>query len=113
MINSEQHFPLTEAPAHCIGRPHLKTVMRWALKGVGPNRVKLQTWKSGGRRYTNQAAIDRFVAQLSGEIDAATALSQQRSEELARAEEFLDTDGVGDDGCPAQLKSGGRQKGHK
>lgn len=94
MINSE-HFPLTEAPAHCIGRPHLKTIMRWALKGIGPNRIKLRTWKVGGRRYTDQTSIDLFVAQLSGEAEATEVRSRERTATLARDEQELDADGVG------------------
>lgn len=59
-------FPLSQASPHVTGRPHVATLLRWALKGVGPGHVKLETWKVGGRRYTNRDAISRFVARLNG-----------------------------------------------
>lgn len=70
MTGPEQHdyFPLTEAGRHVptgFARPHLKTWVRWALKGVGHRRVKLETWKFGGRRYTCRAAIQKFLVALN------------------------------------------------
>ena len=69
MSDQEQEFfPLTHAgrfaPAG-LGRLHAKTWMRWALTGVGTPRVKLKTWKLGGRRYTNRLAIKQFLAELN------------------------------------------------
>jgi len=75
-------------------RPHIGTMTRWSLKGIGPSRIKLRTWKIGGRRYTTQEAIDRFVAQLSGEVKTPATLSQQRADKLAQDERELDADGI-------------------
>jgi len=97
MAEFNQFIALLKAAAYFPNRPHAGTLMRWALKGVGPSRVKLQTWKVGGRRYTTRDAIDRFVAQLSCEAVTTAAMSEQRAEELARAEESLDADGICED----------------
>jgi len=94
-IEKRKWFPLTRASPHFPGNPHGATLGRWALQGVGPNRVKLKTWKVGGRRYTSQEAIDEFVAQLSGEAEVAATHGRERAASLARDEQELDADGVG------------------
>ena len=113
MSDFTQFVALSEAAAHFPGRPHIGTLIRWALKGVGQHRVKLQTWKVGGRRYTTQEAIERFVAQLSGEVETVTTASGKRAEEMVRAGEVLDADGIRGDGAPILPSPGGRQKGFK
>ncbi|MEI7688432.1 MAG: DUF1580 domain-containing protein [Planctomycetota bacterium] len=69
MDENEQLFPLLEAGKYfpSPSRPHYGTIMRWAMHGVGNPRVRLQTKKLGGRRYTSREAIFRFAAILSGE----------------------------------------------
>jgi hypothetical protein len=94
MPETEQFIALAGASAHCAGRPHIGTLMRWAIKGVGPNHIKLETWKVGGRRYTTREAIDRFVARLSGTAAEAAVLSGRRAESVARDERELDADGI-------------------
>jgi len=91
----ERFFPLALASPFCVGRPHIGTLVRWALKGVGPNRVKLKTWKIGGRRFTTREAIDQFVAALNGNETVGNELSRGRAEARARDGRELDADGVG------------------
>ena len=45
-----EFIALTAAAREFPDRPHVATLLRWALRGVGPDRVKLETWKCGGRR---------------------------------------------------------------
>lgn len=94
MANFQQFIALLEAAANFPNRPHVATLVRWSLKGVGPRRVKLQTWKVGGRRYTTQEAIDRFVAQLSEENATAERLSARRGESIAEDERQLNAEGI-------------------
>lgn len=57
-------FPLDKASNHVPGRPHRSTCWRWAERGVIRNgeKIRLETISVGGRRYTSQKAIDRFIA---------------------------------------------------
>ncbi|MCC9602884.1 DUF1580 domain-containing protein [Stieleria sp. JC731] len=41
-------------------RPHVSTVWRWSLRGVGG--VKLETVKIGSRIVTSKQAVTRFIA---------------------------------------------------
>ena len=41
-------------------RPHLSTIWRWSLRGVGG--VKLETVKIGSRVVTSRQAVTRFIA---------------------------------------------------
>ncbi len=89
-------FPLGEAPRYYPGPrpPHVATFVRWALKGVGKDRVRLETVKIGGRRYTSVAALTRFVARLTGAAEAKEVLSRRRTEAYRRAERELDQEGI-------------------
>jgi hypothetical protein len=60
---TEQMRLLTKAAADVPGRPHISTLMRWALRGV--KGVRLETVVIGGRRFTSLEAIQRFIARLS------------------------------------------------
>jgi hypothetical protein len=53
-----------EAPG---GRVHYQTVWRWATRGV--RRVRLETAKVGGRRFTSREAIRRFVQTITEVAD--------------------------------------------
>ncbi len=48
-----------EAPELIPGRPHVSTLHRWRLRGVRGRR--LETFLSGGRRFTTLEAIERFL----------------------------------------------------
>jgi hypothetical protein len=43
---------------------------------VGERRIKLETVKIGGRRYTSRAALVRFVARLTCTREARETLSE-------------------------------------
>jgi hypothetical protein len=45
------------------GKRHVSSVHRYRLRGIGG--VRLEAVKLGGRWYTSEQAIDRFVAQLN------------------------------------------------
>jgi hypothetical protein len=96
---TETLIPLTKVPRyiHSPSPPHLSTVMRWVLRGVGNPPVKLATVKVGGRRYTTQVAIDAFISATSSQTPASgTSAVRDRAHEAAvrRAEHELDADGV-------------------
>lgn len=57
------------------GRPNLSTVYRWMNRGVGG--VRLETFRAGGKRFTDRAAIERFIAACSGEEPAARTPAQR------------------------------------
>lgn len=44
-------------------RPHVSTVWRWSLRGVGG--VKLETVKIGSRIVTSKQAVTRFIAAIT------------------------------------------------
>lgn len=75
--------------------PSIPTRHRWAGSGVvgpGGQRVKLATWKVGGRRVTTPEAVAEFLAQCTGEPPAPTetpADVARRSAEAGRALEAL------------------------
>jgi hypothetical protein len=73
---------------------HASTAARWALRGVGNPRVRIETLKIGGRRYVTRAAVDRFVARLTGGEAVAAAASAVRQSEHQRAEREMDEEGI-------------------
>lgn len=72
------------------GNPSGPTRHRWAFTGVknaAGERVKLQTWKAGGRRVTTPEAVDRFFFELNSDDDDRADTPEQsarRSSEAAR-----------------------------
>lgn len=101
-------------------RPNAATIYRWATKGV--RGVRLSTLAMGRYRYTNEASMERFVAELSqrkaGDVQVAesstgapgsnpasgftkaeiAAATRRRQQEKAKAMEYLQS----------QLGPGGR-----
>jgi len=73
------------------GKRHISTVHRYRLRGIGG--VRLEALKLGGRWYTSEQAIDRFVAQLTAKSsDAMVCLrATAGSIGLANAEKNLDS----------------------
>jgi hypothetical protein len=73
---------------------HASTAARWALRGVGNPKVRIETLKIGGRRYVTKAAVDRFVARLTGGEAVAVAATAERRREYQRAEHEMDEEGI-------------------
>ena len=96
--NSEELIPLAKAGRHmplAVQPPHISTCIRWAMRGVGNPRVKLETLKVGRRRFTSKAAIERFIARLtSGELVRELATSQRHKRHQTAGDE-LDRAGIG------------------
>ncbi len=95
------------------------TLWRWATKGVrgvDGRRVRLETIKLGGRRYTSVEAVERFAAALDGRAwrrrRAKHTAGRRRSEaaaarDLRQAEEVLAEAGFyDDDDDPAEDAAG-------
>ena len=73
---------------------HASTGARWALRGVGNPRIKLETVKIGGRRFVTRAAVDRFVARLTGGEAVKAAATAERQRQFEDATRELDAQGV-------------------
>lgn len=71
-IQSERMVPFTEAPSHIPGRPHLATVHRWRLRGA--RGVRLESVLVGGKRFTSQEAIQRFIDATTRAADGGPSL---------------------------------------
>jgi hypothetical protein len=79
----ENVIPFNAARAHIPGRrPNLSTLHRWRLHGVRGR--KLETLLIGGRRFTSEEAIQRFVRPEADPAD--TAASAVPPEVQARAD---------------------------
>ena len=97
MLN-EPLIPLSQAPWHVPGSmrcPHRSTVVRWALRGVGRKKVKLETLMIGGRRYTSLSALARFICALSGPPTDQVPRSMGRPESVSGEKR----DGITKEGC--------------
>lgn len=83
------HFP--EAGKEFPGKkPCLQTLHRWRLKGVGPERTKLETCLVGGLRYTSREAIGRFIkAQNAGTTSPLPITDARRAKQNATAKQKL------------------------
>ncbi len=85
---SESAVPIKHAPSLVPGRPHISTIWRWVLKGV--RGVKLETFVSGGRRFTTHQAIERFIAATTAAADGVApsvpSVNKRRAAEIAAAE---------------------------
>ena len=68
--------------------PSLPTIHRWAMSGC--RGVVLETWFLGGRRCTNSAAVDRFLAALNtGNKGIQATVTAQNSAQAGKALEAL------------------------
>jgi hypothetical protein len=83
LTRARKYYPTSDPPSTC-------TLFRWAHKGVGKHKTKLETVKLGGRRFTNRAALRRFVAQLTGENAVEEELERHRTEAFRTAERECD-----------------------
>jgi len=57
------YLTLSEAAKRIPGKPHVKTVRRWCLRGV--HGVRLRSWKFGRQLCTTDAALDEFGKKLA------------------------------------------------
>lgn len=63
---------------------HPGTIFRWITDGLRGGKVKLESFKRGGRTFTSVQAIERFYARLSPECaDKARQGHRKHSHELA------------------------------
>jgi hypothetical protein len=86
-ITSETVIPFNKAREHFPGRPHLSTLHRWRMCGCRGRR--LESFLSGGRRYTSLEAIRRFLQHgvSAPEFDARESeVDRQRRAEVAKQE---------------------------
>ncbi len=94
----EEFLPLTQAPQHIPGRPHVTTVWRWVNRGVRGHR--LEAVAVGGRVFTTRQAIQRFLESLNrtrtepspSPAEAPIQVRQQRR--IAAAERVLREAGI-------------------
>lgn len=94
-IHEENLISLSEAAALLPGRPSKNSVVRWHLRGV--KGVRLETVMLGGRRFTSEAALQRFAerttAAANGETPPART-AKQRERAIRSAERELDAAGI-------------------
>jgi transposase len=84
----ETYMSLAEAAKFFPSRPHIATVWRWATKGM-KNGIKLDTAMIGGKRYTTEESVAKFLEALNGR----PVLSRStRAKQLAAAEKELDAE---------------------
>lgn len=88
-------LPLSEASKFFPGRPHRSSVWRFAMKGV--RGVRLETIVCGGRRYTSEEAILRFIAATTAAANGEpmpVPLSARRRQEQEEARAKLREVGI-------------------
>lgn len=90
-IGKEQAIPLTKSPEHFPGEPHISTVFRWANL---PADRRLETFKCGGRRFTNLLCIEKFIARCSADDGTPPQNTRGRKREIAKAERTLAEAGI-------------------
>lgn len=90
---NEQLRLLTKASADIPGRPHVSTLIRWALRWV--KGIRLDTVLVGGRRFTSIEAIERFLARLNepGTVKRFDD-STKRQRQIAEVAQQLDVEGI-------------------
>ena len=106
-LTEAEAISLGEVPRHVPPgrggrRVNASTVARWCLRGV--RGVRLESVVVGGRRYTDRAAIARFIAattaagerrlNLPNVSQASTEPPNDRSRSIAIAQEGLTRVGV-------------------
>jgi hypothetical protein len=94
-IDSEDMFPISDVPKRLKSRPHIATCWRWIHQGC--RGVKLETVSIGARRYTSQAALQRFVERTTAAADGEPIPARtvrQREKAIAAAERELAAAGI-------------------
>ena len=95
MLLSEKQVPLVSAFEAVTGhRPSLQSCLRWALKGT--EGVRLEIVKLGGRFYTSEPAVRRFLQastqrfhERAGTASAEVATPRQSEKAAKRAADEL------------------------
>jgi hypothetical protein len=94
-INREQLLTFTQAAKLLPGRPNVATLWRWRTAGC--RGVKLETVLVGGKRYTSQEALQRFVDATTAAADGVQIkphTNRQRKASIDAAERELDAIGI-------------------
>jgi len=84
---TETIISLTEAAKMAPARPNITTVWRWRNRGV--RGVRLETFLSGGRRFTSVEALRRFQDRVTAAADGVPVRAEtprQRERAIDRAE---------------------------
>jgi hypothetical protein len=93
---AETLLTFAEAAAVLPDRPHVSTIHRWRLRGIGG--VKLDTIRIGGRRYTSHEALERFINATTAAADgikpAKEAPRKRQRQRHEQAERELDAAGI-------------------
>jgi hypothetical protein len=82
-LSRETPIRITEAHRYVPGSPSRPTVERWRLRGI--RGIRLETVLVGGRRYTTEEAIDRFLTACNGG-QPVLPTSERRAAEIARVD---------------------------
>lgn len=101
-IRTESLFPLADLPSHWPLLPggrrlHRSVGYRYATKGVGPRRDRLETVVMGSIRYTSHEAVQRFVERLTEAEDRAPVrapTTKEKARRKAAAARLLDEAGI-------------------
>ena len=63
MQSTQDYIPLAEASKLIPGHPHVSTLHRWCVRGVGG--IKLEHQTVGVRRFVTPDAVQRFLVALN------------------------------------------------
>ncbi|MBX3437201.1 MAG: DUF1580 domain-containing protein [Planctomycetaceae bacterium] len=76
----------------CQVGPNISTLHRWRLHGVRGH--KLETVLVGGRRFTSDEALERFIARTTAAGDGEKSPVRSHANGNERAERELAQDGL-------------------
>lgn len=88
-VNDENVFSLNEALKRIPGRPHISTIHRWRMRMNRP----LETVKIGGRIFTSQEAIERFIRNCT-DPTTKTRTSKARQRAIDESDRTLAEAGI-------------------
>lgn len=95
-LPNEELMSLSKAAKRCPTRPHVATVWRWATRGC--RGIQLETWAVGGKRFTTEEALERFMQRTTAAAVAGkpvdTNSTATRRRQIAAAEAELEADGI-------------------
>ena len=67
---AERQLTLKQARARVASLPTYGTLLRWVTRGLQPRhkkvRVRLESYCAGGRRFTTEEALLRFLRRING-----------------------------------------------
>lgn len=94
-IDRERLLTISAAAKSLPHRPHVATVWRWVQSGC--RGTKLETILIGGRRYTSEEALQRFIERTTAAANGETIptrTAKQREKAIAAAERELAAAGI-------------------